>query len=783
MIKKLFLLAGAMLITCCAANKGWAQHANINIVPTPKEMKVSGESFCFNANTTIALKGKQAEEVAQFFCDKVKTSTGITLKKGKIGKPGTIAFIIDKKVSGAEAYQLEVASQTITLRASTPAGLFYAAQSLLQLMPAEVERAYHTAAATEWQIPAVQINDEPRFAYRGVHLDPSRHFLPVDAVKRQIELLSAYKINHIHWHLTDDQGWRIEIKKHPLLVEKGAYRTEGDGSTHGGYYTQEEVKDVVAFAAKHHVNIVPELEIPGHELAAIAAYPNLSCQGQPTTPRIIWGVEDVVMCPGKEDMFHLLRDVIDEMVPLFPSPYFHIGGDESPRGEWAKCANCQQRMREQGYSKEAQLQSYVIGRVEKYLRTKGKHIVGWDEILEGGNLDTTAIVMSWRGEKGGIAAAQAGHRVLMTSADHGFYFDHFQGDPAVEPNHISGYSTLEKVYAYNPVPAEVEAAGKSHLVLGVQANNWSEYVHSPARLEYQLYPRALALAEVAWSPMNTRNFADFARRVDHHHALRLRYHHVNFHIPIPEQPGVAVPDRPGNSCNRLAFTDNTTITLQTTRPMDIVYTTDGSHPTPQSLRYEKPIQIDRTTTIRTAAVLPCGIMGPVRTINVQQQSLSPATPLNNAKKGLELRIHWGDFRSPSQVPTFCGAPDSIVGDFKALRALTHIPNSVRNVRNYAAMAEGYIYIPEDGVYEFSTCNFQLFIDGKVLIDNTRIDVPRYTHDHAQLALSKGYHPIKTLFIGGIFAGWPTYWDDASVRMRRPGGQWKHVEATQLFHGE
>lgn len=769
MIKRTFLTTALLL--CGSLGIGWAQ--SINIVPTPKEMKQTEGKFTFNSATTIAAKGKGAQEVADFFAGKIKTSTTIELKAGKSGKPGCISFVIDKNVKGQEAYQLEVTPNTIIASASTTDGLFYAAQSLLQLLPPDVERSYLLGAVPEWQIPAITINDEPRFSYRGVHLDPCRHFLPVEAVKRQIELLSTYKINHIHWHLTDDQGWRIEIKKHPKLTEFGAFRTEGDGSIHGGYYTQEEIKEVVDFARQHHISVVPELEIPGHELAAIAAYPELSCQEEVITPRIIWGVEDIVMCPGKENMFTLLKDVIDEMVPLFPSTYFHIGGDESPRSEWAKCENCQKRMKEQGYTKEAQLQTYVIGRIEKYLREKGKHIIGWDEILEGGNLDTTAIVMSWRGEKGGIAAARAGHRVLMTSADHGFYFDHFQGDPAVEPNHISGYSTLEKVYGYNPVPEEVEKAGKSHLVLGVQANNWSEYIHTPARLEYGLYPRALALAEVAWSPMSTRNFKDFARRVDTDHAIRLKHHHVNYHIPIPEQPG--------GSCNRLAFTDNTQLTLTTTRPMTIVYTTDGTWPNQDSPRYNGPIYIDQTTTVRTAAVLPCGIMGPVRTITVDRQELAPAENVEAPQPGLKLNINWGDYRRASQVPTTPDESGRIVTDFKALRSLSHVPNSVRNVRNYAASAEGYIYIPEDGIYEFTTNNFQLWVDGKILIDNTRIDVPRYTQDHAQLALSKGYHKIKSLFIGGIFAGWPTYWDDADVRMRRPAGKWEGLKPEQLFH--
>lgn len=759
----------------CAGLYGFAQNSSeINIIPTPAQMEVAEGAFNFNPSSTlIYAKSKEAKEVASIFVKKIKTATGKTLKKGKKDSGNTICFVFDENVKGAEAYKLTVDQHRIVASASTSTGLFYAMQSLLQLMPPVVE-SKQTYPNSVWQIPAVSIADSPRFSYRGVMLDACRHFLPVSAVKKQIDILSSYKINRVHWHLTEDQGWRIEIKKYPKLTEIGSKRVEGDGSIHQGFYTQEQIKDVVEYARQRHVEIIPELEIPGHELAAISAYPELSCKGEKTTPRIIWGVEDIVMCPGKERMFNFLEDIIDELTPLFPSKYFHIGGDESPRGEWAKCDSCQARMKQLNYKNEAQLQSYIIGRIEKYLRTKGKSIIGWDEILEGGNLDTTAIVMSWRGESGGITAAKAGHHVLMTPSSHGFYFDHFQGDAITEPiSAIGGYSTLSKVYSYNPVPKEVHEAGRDDMVLGVQANCWSEYMPNASVLEFRLYPRALALAEVAWSPMERKNFEDFQRRVDGDASLRLKFRNVNYHIPQPEQPG--------GSLQYLVFNDRDTIALKTTRDLPIVYTVDGTTPTAASMRYTKPIVVDRSTNIQTATLLPSGILSPVRTIYVDKKTPSVAERVKNKQKGLSLTKWEGNFLRPSQIKGTPSVKDSVVAEIQALRTLAYVPSNVRNVKNYAAGVEGYIEIPQTGIYEFATNNNQLYIDGALAVDNSQDLVPRFSTHNRQLNLSKGLHRIKVVFLGGIFGGWPTYWDDAKVRFRHEGANWQEVSKDMLWH--
>ena len=765
-----FFAALAFGVSLCAPTV--IQAGDINIIPTPKEMTAGTGVFTFTPDTRIACEGKGAENVAKIFTAKLQRASGFSLKKGKAGRNCTVTFAIKKNIKGTEAYTLEVTPEKVTATASTEAGLYYAMQSMLQLLPAEVETAFDASSNVAWEMPAVQINDAPRFAYRGVMLDPCRHFLPISAVKDEIERLSAYKINRVHWHLTDDQGWRIEIKKYPELTAIGAQRVEGDGSIHRGFYTQEEVREVVDFARKHHVEIVPELEMPGHGMAAIAAYPWLSCKGEKLTPRIIWGVEDVVFCPGKETTFRFLEDVIDEMVPLFPGKLFHIGGDESPRGEWAKCDSCQARMKSLGYKKEAQLQSYLIGRISKHLAAKGKQLIGWDEILEGGDLDTTAVVMSWRGEDGGIAAARMGHHVLMTPSNKGYYFDTYQSDPATEPVAIGGYTTLKKVYDYDPVPATLRQNGQERYVLGVQANCWSEYIYDASKLEYRLFPRALALSEVAWSPVGRKNYNDFVRRADNDASKRLKAWNVNYHIPVPAQVG--------GSLNHLAFVNEKKISLTTPRPLRIVYTTDGTSPTADSPTYTEPITLTQSTTLRVASILPSGIMSRVRTIEVNKSNYRPALTVGRRLiGGLNLAVYKGTFLSPYDLPL---KPDYTkeIPDLRPIRTQTPVPSNVRNVDNYAAIAEGFVKIGENGVYEFSSNNSQVWIDGQLLIDNSTMICPRYSPNNAEIALAKGLHTIKVVFVGGIFAGWPTYWDDASVSIRCNGGSWKKVDSSMLF---
>lgn len=808
-INKLFI--GALLAMSLSATAGNAR--DFNLIPRPATLTEGTGAFTFSSSTAIVAQGEEAKQVADFFAAKVKASSGWPLAVGTgKAKGGSIQFVIDAKFdsgivstsnpeSGQEAYRLTVTPKGITITATTGDGLFRGMQTLLQLLPAEVEKADGAKGVAAWEVPALDIKDAPRFAYRGIMLDPCRHWLSAEEVKRQIDMLATLKFNRLHWHLTEDQGWRVESTKHPELNKYGSYRTEGDGSRYGGYYTKAEIRDVVAYAKERHIEIVPELEMPGHELAAIATFPNLSCKGEPITPRIIWGVEDIVMCPGKEDMFKFLEEEIDEFVELFPYKYFHIGGDESPRGEWKECPRCQQRMKDLGLTKEAQLQDYIIERMAKYLASKGKTIIGWDEILEGGNLDPSAVVMSWRGEEGGIEAAKKNHHVLMTPGSHGLYFDHYQGDPVTEPNSIGGYSTLEKVYAYDPVPEALKAAGKDSYVLGVQANNWSEYTHNANMLEYRLYPRALALSEVAWSPLEGRDFKDFQRRADGDAALRLDAHGINYHIPVPEQVGP--------QCNNIAFLDQYTLELTSTRPLRIVYTTDSADPTVSSPEYTGPITFTNSAVVKARCVLPSGKMGAVRTINIKkdvwhkslackqqesdcrkacqesaaagkakgkgkgkqqpcQQQCSEAPACPQPVQGVRMRVAYGDYNFSGNVPPCAWTIDSIAPRLESVRTLEKVPASVRNVKNYAATAECLVDIPEDGIYEFFTLNSALWLDGEMLVDNRALFIPRSSSNGTQIALKAGKHALKTLFVGGIFNGWPSYWDAANVRYRKQG---------------
>ncbi|MET0393624.1 MAG: beta-N-acetylhexosaminidase [Chitinophagaceae bacterium] len=452
---------------------------------------------------------------------------GITVIKAASAQADLVFHMTRMPTSGKPAYQLTVDGTGIRIASNFEEPAFHALQTLLQLLPAD--------PAAIRKIPAVTIFDYSRFAYRGMHLDVSRHFFPVSFVKRYIDYLALHKLNYFHWHLTDDQGWRIEIKKYPGLTTAGAYRNgtitgrfPGNGNDsirYGGYYTQEEVKEVVQYAADRFITVIPEIEMPGHSSAAITAYPQLSCfpgestryppgtvwSGDTTGKQVqqTWGVFEDVYCAGKENTFSFLQDVLDEVITLFPAKYIHVGGDECPKDNWKRCPRCQQRMKENGLKNEHELQSYFIRRMEKYLNGRGRTIIGWDEILEGG-LAPNAVVMSWRGEQGGIDAARQQHHVIMTPTSP-MYFDYSQSENE-DSLTIGGYNPLEKVYAWEPIPKELNAEEAGY-ILGAQANLWTEYSTNPGKVEYMIFPRLSALSEVLWSPKEKRNWTDFEKRL------------------------------------------------------------------------------------------------------------------------------------------------------------------------------------------------------------------------------------------------------------------------------
>lgn len=756
-----------------------AAAADINIIPIPVKVNQHRGEFVLPQRLVVSYNTPEIKSVAELFADKMKASTGYAVSASP--KKGQISILVQSSLKmPEEGYQLSVTAKGATVKAKTAKGAFYGMQSLMQLLPPQIESA-EKVSTVKWAAPCCEIEDAPRFGYRGFHLDPCRHFITVENVKKQLDVMAMFKINTLHFHLTEDQGWRIEIKKYPKLTSVGATRVEGDGSLYSGYYTQDQIKEIVDYAAKRYITVIPEVDIPGHMMAAIAAYPELSCRGEQVTPRPVWGIEDIVMCPGKEKMFQFLEDVFKEMVPLFPGKYFHIGGDECPKVSWKNCPACQKRIQEEGlqadgkHSAEERLQSYVINRMEKVLAKFGKKIIGWDEILEGG-LSPDATVMSWRGTQGGIDAALQKHDVIMTPAwGGGLYLDYYQGDSKVEPVTIpSSPVYLSQTYNYNPMPDTIKTLGLSQHILGVQCNNWSEYMYSNAKMEYQMYPRAMALAEIAWSPLNRKDFKSFCYRVDAN-CVRLDERHVRYHIPLPEQPY--------GSCDKVVITKDTTVTFTTSRPMKMVYTLDGTTPTPASHVYQQPIPVSDRGIIKIATVLPSGKMSMVRTVQVEKQAYAPAAQVVQPKPGLVMNRVNGYYRNLFELNwTDSLGQTSVIADLNDMKVKQKDDAAVlRGAHAYAAMAEGFVQIPEDGVYYLSSRLDQVWIDNQLMIDNGS-DVKAATHHDTSVALAKGLHRIKVVFLANIIGGWPAWWSNLSLEMRKDTDKkFTPVSKDQYFH--
>lgn len=776
---KINLLFGLLAFSAAmlGVNPTSAIAANVNIIPIPVKTQTLKGEFVLPRKVVIAYQTTEGKNIAQYMADKLKASTGyeviLSEKKGNI----TIQITPSLKMA-EEGYHLNVTAKGVTIKAKTAKGAFYGMQSFMQLLPAKIESPTKVDGV-KWVAQCCNIEDAPRFGYRGFHLDPCRHFITVENVKKQLDLMSMFKVNTMHFHLTEDQGWRIEIKKYPKLTTIGSIRTEGDGSSYGGYYTQEQIKEIVDYAAKRYITVIPEIDLPGHMMAAISAYPNLSCKGEKWSLRTVWGVEDIVMCAGKEDMFNFLGDIFDEIVPLFPGKYFHIGGDECPKTSWKNCPTCQKRIKDEGlqtdgkHTAEDRLQSYVIKRVEKMLEQRGRKIIGWDEILEGG-LSANATVMSWRGTQGGIEAALQKHDVIMTPGSDGMYLDWYQGDSKIEPVTIpSTPKYLATTYNYNPVPDTIKSLGLTHHILGVQCNNWSEYMYTNAKMEYMMYPRAVALSEIAWSPLSKKNFEDFCRRLDAN-SIRLDEHNITYHIPLPEQPY--------GSCNKVVITKDTTVTFTTSRPIKMVYTLDGTTPTPSSTVYTAPIPVSGNTIIRIATVLPTGKMSKIRTVEVEKQAYAPAVKVEAPKQGLKMKRIKGNFLKVSQLELADGTWE--YADINNLEDIKKKQDddaaTLRGANNYAAIAEEYINIPEDGVYYLSSRFEQVWIDNKLIINNEG-DVKASTLNDSSVALAKGLHPIRIVFLSNIVGGWPSWWSKTSVEIRKDSEQlFKEVDNSFYF---
>lgn len=578
--------------------------ADYGIIPLPQDvLLVSDVPFVLTPSTSITYpEGNDLlKQAGEFLASYIEEATGYAPEVVTSQRMKPIHLAIDKSITHPEGYRLLVTPEGIDLTGATEAGVFYGVQTLRKSIPA-------MAKGMNIELPAATINDYPRFAYRGMHLDVSRHFFPADSIKKYIDILALHNMNSFHWHLSDDQGWRIEIKKYPELTTLGAKRKETvigrnsgqyDGKPYDGFYTQDEIRDVIAYAKERFITIIPEIDLPGHQQAALAAYPTLGCTGGPYEVWTEWGVSDNVICAGNEQAMLFLEDVLSEVIDLFPSEYIHIGGDECPKNRWKECPKCQARIKAEGiksdkkHSAEEYLQSYVISRMEKFVESKGRHIIGWDEILEGG-LAPNATVMSWRGVDGGIEAAKQQHNVIMTPNSH-LYFDYYQTtDTENEPLAIGGYVPLERVYSLEPTDGIPDEYKK--YVIGVQANLWVEYIPTFSQVEYMVMPRMAALAEVQWTDPSKKEYQSFLPRLVRMTKLydRLGYNYAKNIFDIHAE-----------------FTTDTengevVVTLSTMGDGDIYYTLDGSEPTGAANKYEAPVKIKENATVKAVVVRATG---------------------------------------------------------------------------------------------------------------------------------------------------------------------------------
>lgn len=746
-----------------------AARAITPIIPAPRHIQ-PGAGVWRPADsiavTTSEPGNPELRDLARFTVEitRAATNRSVIILSGGARVPSGIHLRLEPAPEGAspEAYRLSVTNAGVEVTAGAGAGLFHGLQSLRQLMEAATPASGGPVA-----IPAVTIVDAPRFTWRGLHLDVGRHFFPVEFVKRYIDLMARYKLNTFHWHLTEDQGWRIEILKYPRLTSVGSCRREtmvekkfdpyvGDSTRYCGFYTQAEIRDVVAYARSRYVTVVPEIEMPGHSKAALAAYPELACTPGPFEVRTTWGVDEDIFCPS-EETFAFLEGVLTEVIGLFPGTYIHIGGDEAPRTRWRASPLAQEVIRREGLRDEHELQSWFIRRIERFLLANGRRLIGWDEILEGG-LAPEATVMSWRGTSGGIEAARQGHDVIMTPTSH-LYFDYYQGEERFEPLANGGLLPLDRVYAFEPVPDSLTPEQAQH-ILGAQGNVWTEYLKTPAAVEYMAYPRTLALAEVAWSPREARSWQSFIARLP-------------FALRALDKAGVAyrVPHVEGLEADRLTLTDRVTIRLQTLMPdAEIRYTTDGSDPTRASTPYRRPFALPVNAAgvrVTARAFTKDGRVSAPRAATFTRTTYREAEPEAPGRAtGLRYEYYEDTVRRAAAIdrgqPVRTGVVDAIArrGDERP--------------EQYALRLSGWLRVPGDALYEFALSSDDgstLQIGDRIVVDNDGFHgVEERT---GMIALRAGLHAITVRFFQGGGG------HDLSLRYRVGAGAWAPVPAEWL----
>ena len=626
-------LAG-LLMTACSNQPTTV--ANYEVVPMPLEINTTQQaSFLLKSGVTVYYPAgnEKMQRNAEFLASYVKAQTGIELQvqAGEGGKGG-IVLQLGLANDNPEAYQLKVDASQVVISSPSEAGVFYGIQTL--------RKAVDVAEGSNVELPAVEIKDQPRFGYRGMMLDVGRHFFSMDEIKTYIDMMALHNINRFHWHLSEDQGWRIEIKKYPKLTEIGSMRKETvighnsgkyDGKPYGGFYTQEQAKEIVAYAAERYITVIPEIDLPGHMQAALASYPELGCTGGPYEVWTQWGVSDNVLCAGNDQTIQFIKDVLAEIVEIFPSEYIHVGGDECPKVKWSTCPKCQARIKALGlksdnkHTKEERLQSYVIHEAEEFLNSKGRKMIGWDETLEGG-LAPNATVMSWRGEAGGIEAAKQHHDVVMTPNTY-LYFDYYQSkDTETEPMAIGGYLPIERVYSYEPMPKSLSPEEQKYIV-GVQANLWTEYIPDFKQVQYMVLPRMAALSESQWCAPEKKNYEAFLQRVSRLVNIYAK-NGWNYATHIFDVMLDLKPNTETGTLDAVARTiDNA----------PIYYTLDGSEPTTASEKYTDVIKIDKPCTLRTVAIRPSGSSKITKDeISFSKSSMKPITMLQPINKQYEF---------------------------------------------------------------------------------------------------------------------------------------------------
>jgi hexosaminidase len=762
--------ARSVVLTMCAlgiqtacAGSGPDQGAHPAIIPRPMEMETSGDWFRIPADTVILVEhgNREVRHVGDYLAEMLRAHTGLRfrvseLPVGATTLPGDHILLSTRGADaslGDEGYALRAANSAVNLTAPAPRGLFRGSQTVRQLLARGDDGT--------WQIPCVRIKDIPRYRWRGMLLDCGRHFMDKEFVKRYIDLLAYHKMNVLHWHLTEDQGWRIEIKKYPKLTELGAWRkatrnselTADAQGRYGGFYTQEDIKEIVAYAESRYVTIVPEIEMPGHSMAALASYPELGCVGEGYEVATRWGVHSDVYCAGNDKVFEFLQDVLAEVIELFPSEYIHIGGDECPKERWKACAKCQARIKAEGLKDEHELQSYFIRRIEKFVSGKGRRLIGWDEILEGG-LAPNATVQSWRGMAGAIAAATTGHDVISSPTTH-CYLDYAQVRMPGELTWM-GYVPLARTFSFEPTP-EVLTPEQAQHVLGVEGNMWTE--HAPqARVDWQVFPRLCALAEVGWSPAGLRSWDDFARRMKVHYR-RLDALGVTYFIPPPVSP------------DDMVFRESIDVTLINPFESGVMrYTLDGSEPSAASPAYEHPIPLDDTTTLKACTFLDTGRTSAVAELEFRKPKPHEAVDVPGAQPGLAYEYYEYEGRW-SKLPDFDKLQSVATGT---------VPTFDLSVRKrddrFAFRFRGFIEVPTDGTYTFhllSDDGSRLWIGSDLVVDHEGLHAA--TEKSGQVILKAGKHPITVEYFEAAGA------QRLKVSYDGPGTEKQVVPASALYH--